>query len=229
MLSELYRPKTWDEFVGQPAIEDIEEACGDSWLFKGCGERWLFESDGLAGCGKTSAAYVAGRALGCDDFAIERIDSRSASLADFRELADRMSLYGWGGNGRRCFIIDEIHHLTKDCTKMLLGILENLPDHVIAIGTTTSLTWADEVDGLYSRWRKFRFTKLDSQAVADYLTRLARKIGMPFPRGHRVLSYVHHKVHGQSGENNMRELIDGLPDLLRKLKRNGLAAKKSAA
>ena len=63
MLSERYRPKTWDDFVGQPIIDEIREACADDWLFDGCGERWLFESDGIAGCGKTSAAYVTARAL----------------------------------------------------------------------------------------------------------------------------------------------------------------------
>ena len=131
MLSERYRPQTWDDFVGQPITYEIREACGDSWLFEGCGERWLFESDGIAGCGKTSAAYVTARALGCSDFSIERIDSRSACVADFRALEGTMRLYGWGGNARRCFIIDEIQHLNRDCLRMLLGLLENLPSHVI--------------------------------------------------------------------------------------------------
>ncbi len=90
MLSERYRPQAWDDFVGQPIIDDIREACADSWLFDGCGERWLFESDGIAGCGKTSAAYVAARALGCGDFAIERIDSRACTVADLRDLSGRM-------------------------------------------------------------------------------------------------------------------------------------------
>ena len=97
MLSERFRPKTWDDFVGQSAIDAIREACGDSWLFDGCGERWLFESDGIAGCGKTSAAYVTARALGCDDFSIERIDSRCVLVADFRALESRRLTYGWGG------------------------------------------------------------------------------------------------------------------------------------
>ena len=70
MLSERYRPKTWGDFIGQPVIDEIREACGDSWLFDGCGERWLLESDGIAGCGKTSAAYVTARVLGCTDFTI---------------------------------------------------------------------------------------------------------------------------------------------------------------
>ena len=70
MLSEKYRPKVWTDFVGQPAIAEIQAACTDSWLFDGGGERWLFESDGIAGCGKTSAAYVTAWALGCADYDI---------------------------------------------------------------------------------------------------------------------------------------------------------------
>ena len=40
---------------------------------------------------------------------------------------------GIGGNGRKAYIIDEIHHLNRDCQRMLLGILEQLPTHVIVI------------------------------------------------------------------------------------------------
>lgn len=218
MLSERYRPKTWESFVGQPAIDEIREACGDSWLFEGCGERWLFESDGIAGCGKTSAAYVTARALGCSDFAIERIDSRSATIADFRALESSMRLYGWAGNGRQCFIIDEIQHLNKDCMRMLLGLLESLPNHVLVIGTTTSTTWADDIDGLYSRWRRFRFRKPDAKAIAEHLERIAQELSLAVPDGFRFLSYVQGKYDGRSNGNNLRDLIDGLPDTLRRFK-----------
>jgi len=218
MLSERYRPKTWDDFVGQPTIDEIREAVGDPWLFEGCGERWLFESDGIAGCGKTSAAYVTGRALGCDDFAIERIDSRAACVADFRELEGRMRLFGWGGNSRRCFIIDEIQHLNRDCMRMLLGLLENLPTHVIVIGTTTSVTWASDVDGLFSRWRRFRFRKPDARAVAEHLERIAGELSLRILDGFRFLSYVQGKYGVDIGGNNIRAAIDLLPDTLRRFK-----------
>ncbi len=109
MLSERYRPQAWTDFIGQPVIGEIESACSDPWLFDGCGERWLFESDGIAGCGKTSAAYVTARALGCSDFSIDRIDSRACTVADLRGLDGSMRSYGMGSdNGRKCYIIDEI-------------------------------------------------------------------------------------------------------------------------
>jgi len=217
MLSERYRPKSWGDFVGQPIISEIVEACGDSWLFDGCGERWLFESDGIAGCGKTSAAYVTAGALGCADFDIERIDSRSACVADLRSLEGRMRQFGWGGSGRRCYIVDEIQHLNRDCQRMLLGILENLPNHVIVIGTTTSVTWADEVDGLYSRWRRFRFRKPNAGAIADHLERIAREQGLSVPDGFKFLAYVQGK-YTDVGGNNIRACVDMLPDSLRRYK-----------
>ena len=126
MLSERYRPKSWADFVGQPIIGDIAQACSDPWLFDGGGERWLFESDGLSGCGKTSAAYVAAGVLGCADITIERIDSRAVTIADFRELERVLPFYGMGSaNGRKCYVIDEIQHLNPACARYLLGFLEN--------------------------------------------------------------------------------------------------------
>ncbi len=217
MLSERYRPKAWTDFVGQPVIAEIEQACGDEWLFDGCGERWLFESDGIAGCGKTSAAYVTAKALGCSDFAIERIDSRSYTVADFRALATSMHVYGFGGNSRKAYIIDEIQHLNRDCLRMLLGLLESLPKHVIMIGTTTSVSWADDVDGLYSRWRRFRFRKPNASDVADHLERISQALSLPIPNGFRFLNYVQGKYgDGRSVANNIRDAIDGLPDALRR-------------
>ncbi len=217
MLSERYRPESWADFVGQPAIEEIGIGCTDSWLFDGCGERWLFESDGIAGCGKTSAAYVTARELGCSDFAIERIDSRACTVADLRELSTSMQFYGFGGNARKAYIIDEIQHLNRDCLRMLLGLLENLPSHVIVIATTTRVTWADDVDGLYSRWRRFRFRKPNAPEIAAHLERIAGELGLTIPPGFRFVSYVQGKYgDGRSSANNIRDAVDGLPDALRR-------------
>ena len=224
MLSERYRPQTWPDFVGQPIIAEIEQACGDEWLFDGCGERWLFESDGIAGCGKTSAAYVAAKVLGCSDFAIERIDSRACTVQDLRELSTSMHVYGFGGNSRRAYIIDEIQHLSRDCLRMLLGLLENLPAHVMFIGTTTSTSWADDVDGLYSRWRRFRFRKPNASEIATHLERIAGDLGLPIPVGFRFISYVQGKCGTELRGNNIRDCIDQLPDALRRYTGKGQAA-----
>ncbi len=100
---------------------------------------------------------------------------------------------------------------------MLLGLLENLPSHVIVIGTTTSVTWADDVDGLFSRWRRFRFRKPTAPAIAEHLKRIAREQGLPIPDGFRFLAYVQGK-YVDVGGNNVRACIDQLPDALRRYK-----------
>ena len=130
-----------------------------------------------------------------------------------------MHVYGCGGNGRRAYIIDEIQHLGQACQRMLLGLLENLPSHVIVIATTTSTTWADDVDGLYSRWRRFRFRKPNAPDVAAHLERIALALSLPIPSGFRFVSYVQGKYgDGRSLANNIRDAIDQLADALRRFK-----------
>ena len=120
--------------------------------------------------------------------------------------------------------------MNRDCLRMLLGILESLPEHVIVIGTTTSVTWADDVDGLYSRWRRFRFRKPDAKAVADHLERIAAGLSLPIPEGFRFLSYVQGKYgDGRTCGNNLRDLIDQLPDALRRFRTKAAESAKAAA
>ncbi len=214
MLSEKYRPKAWGDFVGQPVIDEIAAACREPELFQYGGERWLFSSDGIAGCGKTSAAYVAAEALDIDSFNVERIDSRAVTIAEFRELSNAMYCYGSGPSGRRAYIIDEIQHLNPSCMRFMLGWLESLPNHVLVIGTTTSVTWADDVDGLYSRWRRFRFRKPNAPAVSEHLERIARAEGMPVPPGFRFVSILQGKADVTLKGNNIRDAIDQLRGIL---------------
>ena len=98
-----------------------------------------------------------------------------------------MRVYGFGPNGRKAYIVDEIQHLNRDCLRMLLGLLESLPSHVIVIGTTTSSTWADEVDGLFSRFRRFIFRKPNAKAVGEHLQRIASEVGLDVPEGFNFL------------------------------------------
>ena len=122
-----------------------------------------------------------------------------------------MCYYGMGG--RRCFVIDEIQHLNPACQRMLLGLLENLPDHVIVIGTTTSIDWAGDIDGLFSRWRRFRFKKPSAPAIAEHLERIASEQSLTIPAGFRFLRFVQDRT-----GNNLRDCIDQLPDALRRFK-----------
>ena len=195
-------------------IDEIAATCSEPELFEYGGERWLFESNGIAGCGKTSAAYVVADSLGIDRFNVERIDSRAVTIMDFRELADLMYYHGWGPSGRRAYVIDEIQHLNPACLRFLLGWLESIPRHVLVIGTTTSITWANDVDGLYSRWRRFRFRKPNAKAVTEHLEWIAKAEKMPIPPEFRFLSYLQGKADVPLAGGNVRDAIDQMCGVL---------------
>ncbi len=75
----------------------------------------------------------------------------------------------------------------------------DLGEHAIFIGTGTSVTWADDVDALFSRWRRLRFRKPNAQAITDHLERVARDAELTFPV--RITPFVPSaKVRGHSPE-----------------------------
>ncbi len=212
MLSEKHRPTTWDQFIGQDAAIELLRTHLDSPDFgKYGGERILIESDGIAGCGKTSAAFAMATHLGIDTYNVERIDSRATGIADLREIEKGMEYFGWGASGRKLYVLDEIQDLNRECLKYLLGLLERLPNHVVIVATTTSVSWADEIDGLYSRWSRFRFRKPDAKAIAKHLETVAKSEGMPVPPDFNWLRYVQ-----DIGGGNIRDCLDQLPATLRK-------------
>jgi replication-associated recombination protein RarA len=175
------------------------------------GERILIESDGIAGCGKTSAAFAIAHHLGVDRYNVERIDSRGTGIADLREIEMGMEYFGWGASGRKLYVLDEIQDLNRECLKYLLGMLERLPNHVVIVATTTSTNWADDIDGLYSRWARFRFRKPDAKTVAEHCQRIAETEGLPVPPDFNWLRYVQ-----DLGGNNIRDALDQLPAALRR-------------
>ena len=91
------------------------------------------------------------------------------------------------------------------------------------IGTTTSVTWADDVDGLFSRWRRFRFRKPSAPAIAEHLERITGALGLTVPEGFRFLAYVQGK-YVDVGGNNIRACIDLLPDALRRFQQRANVA-----
>ncbi len=114
------------------------------------------------------------------------------------------------GNHRRVFVIDEVQHLKLDCKRYLLGMLENLSERVIVIGTTTSLTWANNVDGLLSRWRCFRFTQVDRRKIVKLLKWIATDKGLEVPDGFRFDSYLGGKYIVTPDWKNVRDCVDQL-------------------
>lgn len=133
---ELYktcRPKTLSAMVGQKdAIATVMSMMEDK---KGFPHALMLT--GPSGCGKTTVARILKTILKCGDG-----DYDEKNAADFRgidtirEIRSRMGLAPLSGQSR-IYHIDEAHQLTKDAQNALLKMLEDTPDHVYFILSST--------------------------------------------------------------------------------------------
>lgn len=128
-----YRPKNFDEFVGNDdvvsSVKSVLDA-GDAMM-----HGWLFS--GPAGCGKTTMARIIGKMLGASDAAIHETDAaRYRKLEDMRQLLKQV-VFRTPGSKVSVYILDECHQITSDAQNALLKTLEQPPGHVYFILCTT--------------------------------------------------------------------------------------------
>jgi len=138
-LADKYRPGTLDGIIGQPeAVETIRTLAN-----RGLGGRAYWIS-GKSGHGKTTLARVIAGMI-ADDLYIEEVDGGKLTPDRLRDWDYSAHTYA-GGKGGRAFIINESHGLRKDIIRSLLVLLEDIPEHVAWIFTTTSEAQADLFD-----------------------------------------------------------------------------------
>lgn len=130
-LFETYRPKAFDEVIGQEsAIATLKfhlEKRG------GYGGKAFFLT-GPSGVGKTTLARIAARQIAapCD---IQEIDGGDLTPSAIRSLREGLQFYGWGHG--RAIIVNEIHLAKRDTIGALQTVLEDIPEHCAWFFTTT--------------------------------------------------------------------------------------------
>jgi len=215
VLAEKWRPQTFDAVIGQPKV--IKRM---AWHIGRAGENGsglAFLLTGPSGSGKTTLAFCAARAFGVDEYHIQKIESAECSVDRLRDLANHAYFYGGGAKGRKCYIIDEIHTLGQRSLDRLLSLLEELPAHVLLIGTTTVDNWTDGT--LLSRWNRFDLSKVPSADVAAHLEHVAVAEGLPIPSDPQWAAKMV-KYNGL----NIRDLLNQLPDKLLDMEPETVAA-----
>jgi len=165
-----YRPKTFEEVIGQEQV--IKTLLGAIKSGK-IGHAYLFS--GSRGTGKTSIARIFARAIGSHDDDIYEIDAASnRNIDDIRALRDAVHTVPMH-SPYKVYIIDEVHMLTKESFNALLKTLEEPPRHVVFILATTDEGKLPQT--IVSRCQSFRFEKPSQATLKVMVERVAKKEG----------------------------------------------------
>ncbi len=131
-LDEKYRPKRLDDVIGQEkTVARIRAATSRNW---GGRAFWL---SGGSGTGKTTIARIIAR-QGADDLYIIETIARDLTMSRIKEIRDAWRYMPMSAKSGQALIVNEAHGLSKPVIELLLGVLEDLPENVVVIFTTTN-------------------------------------------------------------------------------------------
>jgi DNA polymerase-3 subunit gamma/tau len=189
VLALKYRPKRFEEIIGQDAIVKTLTNALDSGRIANA---YLFS--GLRGAGKTTTARIFAKALQCEhgptsnpcetcencqlaneNRHIDIIEMDAASnrkIEDIRDLIEHTK-YKPSIGRYKIFIIDEVHMLTNEAFNALLKTLEEPPEYVKFIMATTDPLKLPAT--ILSRVQHFRFNKINERIIENYLQSVLAK------------------------------------------------------
>ena len=199
-MSAIYqraRPIRWDQVVGQEHVKDVLKAAMEQGRV---GHAYLFS--GPRGVGKTTTARLIAMTANCDGLPgsagpgvkpcgecescmsvragnhpdVMEIDAASNnSVDDVRELREKVGLSAMRG-GKKIYILDEAHMMSRAAFNALLKTLEEPPEHVIFILATTEPEKI--IPTILSRCQHYRFRRLTPEEIAGKLSGIAVKEGV---------------------------------------------------
>ena len=194
VLARKYRPKNFDELIGQDTIAQTLSLALDSNRLS---HAYLFS--GLRGSGKTSTARIFAKALICEEGMshhpcgvcsnctmalegrhmdiIEMDGASSRKIDDIRDLVEQTK-YKPAVARYKIFIIDEVHMLTKEAFNALLKTLEEPPSYVKFILATTDPLKLPAT--ILSRTQHFRFKSIATNKIVEHLAHILNLEGIGY-------------------------------------------------
>ncbi|HSH36202.1 DNA polymerase III subunit gamma/tau, partial [Schnuerera sp.] len=191
-LYRQYRPKTFDEVLGQ---EHITTTLKNQIQKGNIGHAYLFS--GTKGTGKTSTAKIFSRAVNClnpvegnpcneceickgilEESIMDIIEMDAASnnsVDDIRELRDKV-VYPPSRAKYKIYIIDEVHMLSKGAFNALLKTLEEPPKHLIFILATTEMERLPQT--ILSRCQRFDFKRILNKDIVANMEKICNELNI---------------------------------------------------
>ena len=191
-LYRKWRPRTFDEVVGQAHITDTlrrQVATGHT------SHAYLFT--GTRGTGKTTCARILAKAVNCESpidgapcctceacraidsataLDVTELDAASNSGVDYVRALREEAIYTPAVLRKRVYIIDEVHMLTREAFNALLKILEEPPAHLLFILATTELHKVPAT--ILSRCQRFAFKRILPRDMERQLLHIAEEEGI---------------------------------------------------
>lgn len=169
-LAVKYRPRTFEECVGQPSIVKILTRQIELNEFKNA---VLFE--GASGCGKTTCARIVANMLNNGQGEPIEIDGASNNgVENVRQIihdAQERSI----DSKYKVYIIDECHVLTSAAWQAFLKCIEEPPTYTIFIFCTTDPQKIPET--IKNRVQRFRFNRIGTEQIKERLAYICRMEG----------------------------------------------------
>ena len=220
-LYRKWRPRTFDDVVGQEAITDTLK---NSLIRGKVSHAFLFA--GPRGTGKTSCAKIFAKALNClnlqegepcnecsnclaaDQGAMPDIIEMDAasnnSVDEIRDLLDKVHYAPTEGK-YKVYIIDEVHMLSISAFNALLKTLEEPPASVVFILATTELQKVPAT--IISRTQRYNFKRFSNEAMVKRMEYILGQEGVEYEA--KAL-----KVIAQVADGGMRDALSILDQLL---------------
>jgi len=222
-LYRKYRPRTFDEVIGQDSITRILK---NQIQYNRVGHAYLFS--GIRGTGKTSLAKIFAKAINCPNgidgnpcntceicinidrsgvMDIIEIDGASnRGVDEIREIREKVKYPPTVGR-YKVYIIDEVHMLTKEAFNALLKTLEEPPEHVVFILATTEPNKCPAT--ILSRCQRYEIRPIPKALIIGQMEKICKDLNITMEP--QALDFI-----AVRGENSMRDalsLLDQIVDL----------------
>ncbi len=187
VLALKYRPKTFQELIGQKVASDTiinsikADKIPNAYLFTG-----------IRGVGKTTIARIVAKSLNCLN-GVEKLCEKNlcincegisksshmdvlemngadkTSINDIRDLIE-FSRYGPTSSKYKIFIIDEVHQISSSAFNALLKILEEPPNYLKFILATTEIKKVPVT--IVSRCQRFDLSRVKSEDLFQFIKKV---------------------------------------------------------